>query len=108
MSETIAIILSFREEDAGTFEDQFRSDVYPLWEEFKAQGKFIAASLTPVQDGNDMAEGIRRYILHVEVPERDGHSEFDSDPRFLQFLHKFRPIQPVEPRVWLGDTLFQI
>ena len=111
MSETVAIILRFREEEADRFERLFKAEVYPLWEEFKAQGKFIAASLTPATPapgGSEIKEGVRDYILHVEVPSRAEHTEFDSEPRFLQFLGKVRPLQPEEPKVWLGETLFQI
>jgi hypothetical protein len=108
MSETVAIILRFREEDADKFEAAFKAEVYPLWEEFKEQGKFISASLTPVIDGSDMKAGFRDYILHVEVPSRAEHNEFDSEPRFLPFLDKFKALQPEEPKVWLGNTLFQI
>ena len=70
MSETIAIILRFRKEDAAQFESAFRTEVYPLWEEFKTQGKFIAASLTPILEGSEMKDGFQDYILHVEVPSR--------------------------------------
>jgi hypothetical protein len=108
MSETVAIILRFREEDAKKFEQAFKAEVYPLWEEFKAKGKFIAASLTPVIDGSEKKDGFRDYILHVEVPSRAEHNEFDSEPRFLPFLEKFQSMQPEEPKVWLGNTLFQI
>lgn len=108
MSETVAIILRFNEGDADRFESAFETEVYPLWQEFKAQGKFISASLTPVMDGSEMKDGFRDYILHVEVPSRAEHDEFDSEPRFLPFLEKFQAMQPEEPRVWLGNTLFQI
>lgn len=108
MSQTVAILLRFRQEEAEDFERLFKAEVYPLWEEFKAQGRFIAASLTPVVDGNEMKEGVRDYILHVEVPARTEHTAFDSDPRSLQFLEKARPLQPEEPKVWLGNILFQI
>ena len=83
MSETIAIILRFREEDAEQFESAFKAKIYPLWEEFKAQGKFISASLTPALDGNEKKDGFRDYILHVEVPSRAEHEAFDAEPRFL-------------------------
>src|SRR5262245_12777001 len=53
MSQTVAIILRFRAEEADRFEQLFQAEVYPLWEEFKQQGKFLAASLTPVQDGSE-------------------------------------------------------
>ena len=108
MSETIAIILRFQEADAESFESAFKAEVYPLWEEFKAQGKFISASLTPATEGNEKKNGFRDYILHVEVPSRAEHEEFDSEPRFLPFLEQFKALQPEEPNVWLGNTLFQI
>lgn len=108
MSETIAIILRFREEDTERFESAFKTEVYPLWEEFKSQGKFIAASLTPVVAGNEKKKGFRDYILYVEVPSRAEHEEFDSEPRFLPFLKQFQALQPEEPKVWLGNTLYQI
>ena len=108
MSETVAIILRFREEHTDTFESLFKEEVLPLWREFKAQGKFIAASLTPVQDGNQQKEKVRDYILHVEVPSRAEHVEFDSHPKFEAFLVKARAMQPEEPLVWLGPTLFQL
>jgi hypothetical protein len=108
MSETVAIILRFREEEAEQFESAFKAEVYPLWEEFKTQGKFISASLTPALEGSEKKDGFREYILHVEVPSRAEHEEFDSEPRFLPFLEKFRAMQPEDPKVWLGNTLFQV
>jgi hypothetical protein len=108
MSQTIAIILRFREAEANRFEEIFKTEVYPLWQEFKAQGKFITASLTPVQDGSEMKEGVRDYILHVEVPGMAEHDAFDSLPPFLTFLEKARPMQPEDPKVWFGDTLVQV
>ena len=108
MSETVAIILRFREKDAERFESDFKTEVVPLWEEFKAQGKFIAASLTPILEGNEMKSGFRDYLLHVEVPSRAEHEAFDSEPRFLPFLKQFQALQPEEPKVWLGNTLYQV
>jgi len=83
MSETIAIILRFREEDTGRFESAFKTEVYPLWEEFKSQRKFISASLTSVMDGSEKKMGFRDHILHAEIPSRAEHDEFDSEPRFF-------------------------
>jgi len=108
MTQTNAIILRFREEEAEDFEALFKKEVLPLWRRFKAQGKIIAASLTPVQDGNRTKKGVRDYILHVEVPSMAEHSEFDSNASFLKFLPKAQAMQPEEPLVWLGNTLFQV
>jgi len=108
MTQTIAIILKFRDEQAGQFEEMFRAEVMPLWEEFSAQGKFIAASLSPVEGGGEEREGIRQYILHVEVPGMAEHEEFDEHPRFLEFLPKARALQPEKPLVYFGTTLFKV
>ena len=108
MSETVAIILRFRKEDAGKFETAFKAEVYPRWQEFKSQGKFISASLTPILVGNDVKDEFQDYILHVEVPSRAEHDTFDSEPRFLPFLERFQAMQPEEPKVWLGNTLLQV
>jgi hypothetical protein len=108
VSQTIAIILRFREEEADRFEKLFEAEVYPLWQQFKAQGKFVAASLTPTQVTMGKRDGVRDYILHVEAAGMAQHDEFDSLPPFLSFLEKVRPMQPEEPKVWFGNTLFQI
>lgn len=52
MSQTNPIILRFREADAERFEKLFEAEILPLWKQFQAQGRFIAASLTPVEDGS--------------------------------------------------------
>jgi hypothetical protein len=108
MSQTMAIILRFREAEAQRFEELFEAEILPMWLQFKAQGKFLTASLTPVEDGSEMKEGVRDYILHVEVPSMAEHEEFDSSAPFLTFLGKVKPLQPEEPKVWLGTTRFQV
>ena len=108
MSQTNAIILRFREQDAERFEKLFEAEILPLWEQFQQQGKFIAASLTPVEDGSEIKEGVKDYILHVEVPSMAEHEEFDSSAPFLAFLKKAQVMQPEPPKIWLGTTLFQV
>src|SRR5258708_297007 len=108
MSETVAIILSFRQGKTEKFEKLFSTEIYPLWEEFKTQGKIISASLTPALDAPEMKDGVREYMLLVEVPSRAEHDQFDTDQRFLGFLEKVKSSQPAQPMVWLGNTLFKI
>ena len=108
MTQTLAIILKFREDHAGQFEEMFRAEILPLWEEFLAHGKFIEASLTPIEGGIPAPDGQRRYILHVEVPGMAEHEEFDEHPRFLEFLPRAKALQPEEPLVWFGTTLLKV
>jgi hypothetical protein len=108
MSQTIAIIVSFTEAETQRFEQLFAAEILPMWVDFKAQGKFLAASLTPVEGGSEEKQGIRNYILHVAVPGLAEHEEFDSAAPFLEFLKKVKPMQPAQPKVWFGTPLFQV
>jgi hypothetical protein len=108
VSQTIAIILRFREDQAAAFEAMFEAEIMPLWHEFVAEGKFLAASLTPVEGGGETKEGLSDYILHVEVPGMAEHEEFDSHPRFLDFLPRAKVLQPEEPLVWFGTTRYRV
>lgn len=108
MSQTIVILLHFHEKDTEAFENLFQANILPMWAEFKAAGKFISASLSPVVDGSHMLEGMRDYILHVEVPSEKEHDEFDTQPAFQSFLEKVRPLQPEEPGVWIAETKYQV
>ena len=108
MSQTNAIIVQFREEDTDHFEKLFEAEILPMWEELKVEGKFLSASMTPVEDGSEVKKGVQDYILHVEVPSMAEHEEFDSSEPFLAFLGKVKPLQPEEPKVWLGTTRFQV
>jgi hypothetical protein len=61
-----------------------------------------------VEGGDEAQEGIRDYILHVEVPGMAEHEAFDQDPRFLDFLPRAKALQPQPPLVWFGTTLFKV
>src|SRR2546427_9419715 len=74
MSQTNTIILRFPESKAAEFERLFKDEVLPLWRKFKSEGKFLAASLTPIQGGMTPRKGLRHYVLHVEVPGIDRKS----------------------------------
>ena len=79
-----------------------------LWYWKPAKGKFLSASLTPIQGGFVPKKGLRYYILHAEMPSMAEHEEFDSNPVFTKFLAKAQAMQAEDPTVWFGETLFQV
>src|SRR5438445_623364 len=87
---------------------QLCTEHLPLWRKFKSEGKFLAATLTPIQGGMTPRKGVRHYILHVELPGMAEHEEFDSHPLFTKFLAKAQAMQAEDPLVWFGETLFQV
>ncbi len=108
MSQTIQIVLRVREDAAEEFERMFEETIVPMWKDFVARGRFVEASLTPVEDGTEVREGIRDYILHVEAEGMAAHTEFDEHPTFTEWLPAAQALQPEEPLVWFGTTRFRV
>src|SRR5437867_12122332 len=108
MSQTNTIILQFPESKAAEFERLFKAEVLPLWRKFKSEGKFLAASLTPIQGGMTPKKGLRHSILDVEVPGMAEHEEFDSHPLFIKFLAKAQARHAGDALGWFGQTRFQV
>ena len=73
----------------------------------KAEGKFLSAVLSRIVDDH-IPEGIQAYLLEAEITSHDAHGEFDENQPFVAFLEKTKPMQPVEPDVWLGEPLFRV
>ena len=108
MIHTITIILQFEVQKAHPFEKLFEAEILPLWHEFKADGKFIGASLSRIVDGDNLKPDVQQYVLNVQLQVEEVHDEFDTDPRFLAFLERARPMQPAEPLVRIGELVFEV
>lgn len=108
MIHAITIILQFEAQKAKLFETLFEAEIVPLWREFKAAGKFIGASLSRIVDGDNLKPDIQQYVLNVQLQVEEAHDEFDTDPRFLAFLERVRPMQPIEPIVRIGQLVFEV
>ena len=111
-SQTNAIILRIRKDKAAEFERAFAAEELPIWEDFHARGKLLAASLTRVEYGveeDDAKKGnYVAYILYAVMKDMRAHTEHDEDERFVAFLKKARAWQPEGPSVWGGQTVFRV
>lgn len=108
MPQTNAIILRIRESDAEEFERGFREQEYPLWEEYKAAGQFLQASLTRVEYGSHQTPGIANYLIVAVVKDMAAHNAHDSDPRFEAWNETADRYQPEEPYVFGGGTILEV
>ncbi len=108
MSQTNAIILRIRADQAEAFEKLFREEELPIWEDFAKRGRLLAASLTRARYGSEQerqaTKGIVEYILVAVLSGMAAHTAHDEDARFNAFLEKARELQPEPPLVWGGDT----
>jgi len=108
VSQTNAIILRIRADQADEFERMFREEELPIWDDFAKRGGLLAASLTRASYGTEeerwQKKGIVEYILIAVLSGMPAHSEHDDDRRFKRFLAKAQKLQPQQPLVWGGDT----
>jgi hypothetical protein len=104
--QSISIILRIAADRATEFEAMFEAEEIPIWDDFTARGLFTECSLTRVTGGGQTPDGIQDYILHIVATE-EGHTAHDHDPRFNSFLQRAKELQPNEPLVWFGDTIFE-
>jgi hypothetical protein len=102
-----AIIVRIRASEAQEFERLFEAEELPVWDEFSAQGKFLAARLARVEYGTEERDDVALYLIYAEVPSMAEHSAHDRDRRFSAFLQKARQLQPEPPSVFGGDIIFQ-
>jgi hypothetical protein len=107
MPQVNALIIRIRQEQTEEFERLFAEEELPLWDEFAGAGKFLRATISRVAYGTDMRDGVQTYLICVEVPTMAEHSAHDRDPRFNAFLEKVKPLQPVEPGVYGGDSIHE-
>ena len=111
-SQTNAIILRIRKENAAEFERAFADEELPIWEDFYKRGKLLAASLTRVEYGVEEDDAKKGnyvvYILYAVMRDMRAHTEHDEDERFNTFLKKARRWQPEGPSVWGGRTVFRV
>lgn len=108
MKYVFDIRVRFPDEKAEQFEEMFQAEVLPLWHEFIAAGKFVSAQLLRVVDADDAKPGLQDYLIHVALEREESHDEWETDPRFMSFLDKARPMQPEEPLVRVGESIFEV
>lgn len=108
MTQANALIIRIQSDHVDEFERLFEEEELRLWDEYAQAGKFLSATIARVEYGTDVRDGVQTYLISVEVPSMTEHSEHDNDPRFHAFLDKVRPLQPVEPSVYGGNTLFSV
>ena len=81
MSQTNAIILRIRADQADEFERMFREEEVPIWDDFAKRGGLLAASLTRASYGTEeerwQKKGVVEYILIAVLSGMPAHSEHD-------------------------------
>jgi len=108
MSELDVIVIHIRAEQAAEYERLFAEHELPRWREFKQRGAFISARISRTKFGTDNRDDIAKYVIAVELPGHEQHSEHDADPGFQEFNRLADLLQPEDPLVYGGDVLYAV
>jgi heme-degrading monooxygenase HmoA len=103
--QTVGIVLNVREEQAEEFERGFREMEAPIWDDLKARGLLVMATLSRLDITNQPVEGAVQYLVAVIFATDEGHHVHDSDPRFEAWNRRADTYQIAEPFVFGGDTI---
>jgi len=108
MSQVNVIVIHVRAEQAREYEVFFGQRELPRWRDYHARGKFLSARFFRSQFGSDERKKVAKYVIVVEVPSMDEHSEHDADPDFQEFDRLAERFQPEGPMVYGGDLLHSV
>jgi hypothetical protein len=72
-----------------------------------AEGSWRRAS-TAREFGSDQRDDMVKYVIAVEVPNMEAHSEHDGDPACQAFDQRADAFQPEQPLVHGGKVLHSI
>ena len=108
MSEMDVIVVRIRAEQAAEYERLFTEHELPRWREYKERGAFLSARMFRAAFGTDRRDDVISYVIAVEVPSHEQHSQHDADPGFQEFDRLADAFQPENPLVYGGEVLHAV
>ena len=103
--QTIGIVLNVGQDQAGEFEEGFRSQEAPIWADLHARGLLVVATLTRIDITTRKVDGAQQYLVVAIFATDEGHHAHDADPRFEEWNKRADTFQIAEPFVFGGDTI---
>jgi len=80
--ETIAIVLSVGRDRVTEFEAGFREHEVPVWEDLKARGLLVWASINRLDISSQPVDAATQYLVVAVFSTGEGHHAHDDHPGF--------------------------
>jgi len=106
--ETIAVVLSVGHEHVATFEQGFRDQELPIWQDLIARGVLSRAYLTRMDISSREVEGATQYLIVAVFATSEGHHEHDNDPRFAAWNERADAFQIAGAMAFGGETIVHV
>jgi hypothetical protein len=106
--ETIAVVLSVGQEHVQAFEDGFRRQELPIWQDFIGRGVLVRASLSRLDITSQAIDAARQYLIVAVFATGEGHTIHDHDPRFQAWNETADAFQVAEALAFGGETIIHV
>ena len=106
--ETVAVVLSVGKDQVAAFEQGFRDQERPIWQDFHGRGVMLSASLSKLDISSRPVGGATQYLIVVVFATGEGHHEHDNDPRFNAWNKEADAYQVGEPLAFGGETILRV
>jgi hypothetical protein len=106
--ETIAVVLSVGQDQVQAFEQGFRRQELPIWQDFLDRGILIRASLSRLDISARAVEKAAQYLVVAVFATGEGHNLHDDDPRFQAWNEAADAFQVAGALAFGGETLIEV
>ena len=106
--ETIAVVLSVGTDYVAEFEQGFKDQELPIWQDLNARGVLTRASLSRLDISSRGVDGATQYLVVAVFATGEGHHEHDNDPRFGAWNTKADAYQISGALAFGGETIVHV
>lgn len=106
--QTVGIVLNIAADRVDDFERGFREAELPIWEDLRASGLLVSATLARLDISTKREGAAVQYLVAVVFADDRGHHAHDGDPRFEAWNRRADAFQVAEPHVYGGETIVSV
>jgi hypothetical protein len=106
--ETIAVVLSVGRDQVEAFEEGFRQQELPIWQDFIGRGILVRASLSRLDISSRAVDGATQYLVVAVFATGEGHHLHDNDPRFQAWNTAADAFQVGGALAFGGETIIHV
>ena len=106
--ETVSVVLNVLEEHVEAFESGFREHELPVWEDLKARGLLVAATLNRMEISSRPVSGAVQYLICAIFSTGEGHHAHDAHPGFEAWNRIADGYQTGDSLAFGGETVVKL
>jgi hypothetical protein len=103
--ETVTVVLNVAEQHVAAFEAGFREHEVPVWEDLRARGLLIGATLNRLDISSRPVDGTIQYLVAAIFATGEGHHAHDGHPGFAAWNAIADTYQLGDPLAFGGPTV---